>query len=185
MVSIQFRDEKVNGTTLHFLAVPLVTPTWAVKGGYLYVGLYPQVVAAAVDAVDHRSPSILQRPEFAAVMKRLGDHPAASLSFTNLPGVAPDGYADLLSSTRLFLGLGDIFGAPSPMFVVPPLRQLMAELTPTGSVSWADATGWHSTAISPFPGAEILSAGDTGGGGMMQIPMMMGAFSSMREQMGR
>ncbi len=185
MVSIQFRDEKVNGTTLHYLAVPLVTPTWAVKGGYLYVGLYPQVVAAAVDSVDHKSPSILTRPEFAATMKRLGDHPAASLSFTNLPGVAPDGYTDLLSTTRLFLGLGDIFGAQAPMFVVPPLRQVMVELAPSGSVSWADATGWHSTAVSPFPGAEILSAGNTGGGGMMQLPMFLGAIGGMREQLGR
>ena len=181
-VQVQFRESTANDTTLHFLAVPLFTPTWAVKGGNLYVGLYPEVVAAAVDSVDRHSPSILQRPEFAAVMKRLGDHPAASLSFTNLPGVAPDGYTDLLGTSRLFLGLGDIFGAQAPVLVVPPLRQVMAELSPSGAVSWADSAGWHSTAVTPFPGAEVLSAGNTGGGGMAQLPFLFGAMGEGMQQ---
>ncbi len=185
MIEVQFRESQVNGTTLHYLAVPLVTPTWAVKGGQLFVGLYPQVVAAAVDGADHKGPSILQRPEYVATLKRLGNHPAASVAFVNLPGVAPDGYADLLGTTRLLLGMGDIFGAHAPPLVVPPLRQVLPELTPAGSVSWADAAGWHSAAVSPFPGAEILGAGSSGGGGLAQLPMMLGAFGQGFQQMQR
>jgi hypothetical protein len=176
-VEIQFRDTTANGTTLHYLAVPLVTPTWAVKHGTLFVGLYPQVVAAAVDAADHPVPSILQRPAFTALMHRLGDHPAASETFIDLPSIAPDGYTDLLGTSRLFLGLGDVFGAHPPALVVPPLRAVLAELSPSGAVTWADAAGWHSAAVSPFPGAEVLSGGNSGGGGLAQLPVLFGVLS--------
>ena len=119
-VRIQFREQPVAGTTLHYLAVPLVTPTWAIKGNTMYVGLYPQVVTAAVDEAAHHKASILQRPEFTATLHRLGDRPASSLAWVNLPAVAPDSYADLLAGTRLWLGLGDVFGAQAPILVRPP-----------------------------------------------------------------
>ena len=176
-IEIRFLESTAGGTTLHYLAVPLITPTWAVKDGYLYVGLYPQVVVGAIDAADRHGPSILQRPELAQLMKRLGNHPAASLQFTDLPDVAPDGYAGLLGESRLLLGIGDIFGAHPPILVVPPLRQVLDQLEPSGSVTWADATGWHAEAISPFPGAELLSGGSAGGGeSLSQLPGLLQLF---------
>ena len=110
-VEIQFREQQAAGVTLHYLAVPLITPTWAVKGDMLYVGLYPQTVAAAVDEAAHHTAathagSILQRPEFIALQHRLGDHPAATISFVNLPGVAPDGYGDLLAGVAVVARAG-------------------------------------------------------------------------------
>ena len=182
-VSITFREQPgPDGTTLHYLAVPFVAPTWAVKGNMLYVGLYPQVVVAAVDEAAHHKESILQRPEFVAVMHRLGDHPANSLSFIDLPAVAPDGYTDLLGGVQLWLGIGDLLGAHAPAMTVPTLRQIQGELTPAGEQSWSDATGWHSMDISPFPGAEAVTAGG-GGGGMMQQMMMMSAVGQAVAEM--
>ncbi len=175
---VQFRESPASGTTLHYLAIPLVTPTWAVKNGYLYVGLYPQVVAAAIDLADRHGPSILTRAEFVATMAKLGSHPAASLSFTDMVQVAPDAYTDLLGESRLILGLGDIVGAHPPVMVVPPLRQVLDQLEPAGSVSWADAAGWHSADLSPFPGAEALSNGSAGGG-LSSLPSLIGAMGQI------
>jgi hypothetical protein len=178
-VTIQFRESTVNGTVLHYLAVPLVTPTWAIKGGYLYVGLYPQVVAAAVEAKG--GPSILTKPAFTAMLRRLGDHPAATVSFVDLPTVAPDAYADLLGGVRLWLGMGDLFGANAPVMAVPELKQIMPELTPSGAVTWADSAGWHAMTVSPFPGAEILGAGS--GGSPIQQFMLLGSLGQGMQAM--
>ncbi len=181
-VEIQFREQPAAGTTLHYLAVPLFTPTWAVKNGYLYVGLYPQVVAAAIDSADRKGPSILKRPELTQLMQRLGNHPAASIAFTDLPHLAPEGYVDLLGESRLLLGIGDVFGAHPPVMEVPPLRQVVDQLEPAGAVTWADAAGWHSQAVSPFPGAEVLGSGGGGGGGLttlLQLPSLLTSLGGL------
>ena len=163
-VKIEFHDSVVNGVKLHFLAVPFVTPCWAVKDGYLYMALYPQVVSAAVEQVGKKGPSILQRAEYLAVMKQLGDHPACSVEFSNLPANAPEGYATLLMVSRMYLGMGDIFGVRVPTMVIPPLNKLLPELAPSGGVSWTDANGFHVKAISPFPGSELVSGSGAGSG---------------------
>src|SRR5439155_26257391 len=46
---IEFKRTPLNGTTLHHFAIPVVSPSWAIKDGNLYVGLYPQVVEGAVE----------------------------------------------------------------------------------------------------------------------------------------
>ena len=187
-VEVTFREQALpDGTVLHYLAVPLVTPTWAIKGDMLYVGLYPQTVAAALDEAAHHGTggSILQRPEFVALQKRLGGHPSASFSFDNLPAMAPDGYGDLLSMSRLWLGMGDLIGAHPPALVVPSLRQVMAELSPAGASTWADAAGWHAMAVSPFPGAEAVTAGGGGVASMYQQAMVFGALGQAMQQANR
>ena len=48
------------------------------------------------------------------------------------------------------------------------------------SVSWVDETGWHSKAVSSFPGAEIFGGGGGQGvGTIMQI--IGGAGAAMRK----
>jgi hypothetical protein len=156
-IKIEFHDQVVKGVTLHYLGIPFITPCWTVKDGNLYMGLYPQVVSAAVEQVAGKSPSILDRPEYIALMKRLGNHPASSVSFSNLPATAPEMYSGLLLFTRMYLGYADIFGVHPPAIVVPPLENIMAELSPSGSVVWSDAMGLHAKSVCPFPGCEMIS----------------------------
>ena len=161
-IKIEFRDSIVNGVTVHYLAVPLITPCWAVKDGNLYLGMYPQIVSAAVDQVARKGPSILQRSEYAAMLKRLGDRPASSVQFYNLPETAPDGYSDLLAISRLYLGAADIFGVNAPAMVVPPLSKILPELSPSGAVGWSDSAGYHMKTISPFLGSEATASASVG-----------------------
>ena len=67
--TIAVERTKIAGTTLHHLAVPLVSPSWAIKDGNLYLGLYPQVVEAAVEQGGPGHKSILDNEDFQAVRK--------------------------------------------------------------------------------------------------------------------
>jgi len=147
------------GTTLHHLAVPLVSPSWAIKDGNLYLGLYPQVVEAAIEQGSGRNKSILDNEDFIAVRKRLGGQGASGIGFANLPKTAPEGYQQLLMISRLYLGGADLFGAQTPPLAIPPLRKIMPHLTPSGDIAWTDASGWHYKGVSPFPGSDILTPG--------------------------
>jgi prepilin-type processing-associated H-X9-DG protein len=58
--------------------------------------------------------------------------------------------------------MADMFGAKTPVLVLPTLAKLLPHLTPAASVAWVDDAGWHMKAISPFPGSELLSSGGMG-----------------------
>lgn len=165
-MTIEFKRSQVGGATLHHFAIPFVSPSWAIKDGNLYVGLYPQVVEAAMEQGGGKGKSILDNEDFVAVQKRLGGQQASGLTFENLPKTAPEGYQEVMMMSRLYLGFADMFGADTPAMLLPPLRKIMPHLSPAGSVSWTDATGWHSKAVSPFPGSEMLTPG---GGGQVLI----------------
>jgi hypothetical protein len=157
-MTIEFQKEVINGLTVHYLAVPFVTPSWAISDGNLYFGLYPQVVVAAADQVKKHAPSILDKPEYKAVMKRLGDHPAGTVEFCNLPATAPDSYSNLLLLSRMYLGGVDMLGVHPPALTIPPLNKIVPELSPSGAVSWTDSAGLHMRSISPFPGCELIAS---------------------------
>jgi prepilin-type processing-associated H-X9-DG protein len=189
-MKVEFHSSVVNGVTLHFLAVPFVTPCWAVKDGYLYLGLYPQIVSAAVDQVSKKGPSILSRTEFTAMMKQLGNHAASSLEFSNLAATAPEGYTGVLAISRLYLGMGDMFGLHMPMMVIPPLGKIMSELTPSGSVTWVDAAGFHSKSLSPFPGSGVLAGSSAGasvviGEASLMTSILLPSLNKARETANR
>ena len=189
-IKIEFQESVSNGVTLHYLAVPLVTPCWAVKDGNLYLGLYPQVVSAAVDQVTRKAPSILDRPEFVALMKRLGDHAASSIEFSDLPSTAPQGYSNLLAISRLYLGFADIYGVPMPMNVIPMLSRITPELAPSGGVSWSDSSGFYAKSVSPFPGSELLAGSGMGSSAFIAedgllVSIMLPSLNKARETANR
>jgi len=98
-ITVQFRTLNDGGLTIHYLAVPFVSPAWAVKGDNMYLALYPQIISAAARYADGHGPSITSNPAFIAVQQRLGEHKASGLSFSNLPETAGDGYQDLLMAS--------------------------------------------------------------------------------------
>jgi prepilin-type processing-associated H-X9-DG protein len=181
-MSMAFKQTKADGTTLHHLTSPIVSPAWAVRDGNLYMGLYPQVVEAAAAHVAGKGKSILENEDFVAVRKRLGDVPASGVSFANLPKTAPDGYQEILLVMRTYLGFADLFGADTPALVLPPIRKIMPELTPAGSVSWTDAAGWHAKSVSPFPGSTALTPG---GGGQVILAQQGLALSIILPSLNR
>jgi hypothetical protein len=192
-VRVSFRETKVNGVTLHFAATPFITPTWAVHQGNLYVGLYPQVVAAAASHTSRGGKGLADNKDFAALRQRLlagagNNAKAASVGFVDLPTTAPSSYQTWLAISSM-ARFGDLFGVESPALLFPTMHVLMQHLTPAGSVSWADETGWHLRGVSPFPGS-VAFASDSGGmmdaqSTAMIVSVLLPSLNRAREQANR
>jgi prepilin-type processing-associated H-X9-DG protein len=157
-ITLQFRQASIDGTNVHFLAAPLITPSWAIKDGTLYIGLYPQVVDGAFSrAAD--SQSIRDNPAFQATMQSLqAPSQFSSFSFVDLPKTMPGSYQACLALVRLYFGLGDLIDMQSPPMILPPLPKLLAETEPAGAVGWSDDAGYHLKTIEPFPGASVIGS---------------------------
>jgi general secretion pathway protein G len=156
-IKLRFLTTESNGTTIHYVGTPIISPAWAVKNGYLVAALFPQMVAGAVDQIGANKPSILDNPDYQDLRKRLGVAKANEVMFLDLQKTAPDAYASHVAVSRL-TGFADLLGVDAPAMLLPPLGRLMPHLTPAGSVTWTDAEGIHVKALSPFPGATMLAS---------------------------
>ena len=158
---VSFKQAKVGGVTVQYLATPLVTPSWSIQDGNLYFGLYPQLVAGAAGHVSREGKSILDNEKFVALRKRLGGQKATSFQFYDLPATAPTNYQTwlMLSSFGKF---GDLLGVDTPPMMLPPLQTFVGHVSVAGSVTWTDAAGWHFRGVTPFPGGTLV-ASETGG----------------------
>jgi hypothetical protein len=175
-MNITFNTTHQGDLTIHYLGIPVIAPSWAIKDGNLYVGLYPQVVSGAADHVASKGKSILENEDFMALRKRLGESTEISaISYSDLPRTAAEGYQEVLMLSRVYLGLADLFGAKTPALALPTLNKLLPHVTPAASVAWVDKTGWHSKQITPFPGSEILNGGGMGSIMAAQQAMFLGA----------
>ena len=191
-VNVAIRQTKAGDVTVKYVASPMFTPSWAIHGGNLYFGIYPQVVASAA-AHASRGGGLLDNKDFVALRQRLlagagGGARASSVQFMDLPKTAPSSYQTwlLVSSLARF---GDVMGIESPAMLFPTMDVLMQHLSPAGSVSWTDDAGWHMRAVSPFPGSTLLAA-DTGGMMSMQSSALMASIllpslNRAREQANR
>jgi prepilin-type processing-associated H-X9-DG protein len=157
---------------VHYLAVPMVAPAWAVRDGNLYIALYPQMVAAAADHVWAARPSLLDNERFAAMRGTAGDAKVSSFGWVDVPNNVGDGYQSSIMLTRLAAGMADMMGVDAPAMVLPPLHKLRAHLSPVAGFGWSDDKGWHMRSTSPFPGASYL--GTPGNAAMSQYMMMAG-----------
>ena len=173
-INIAFTTTRQGDLTIHYLAIPVIAPSWAIKDGNLYVGLYPQVVNGAADHVASGGKSILENEDFVALRKRLGGADNSAISFSDLPKTASEGYQEILMLSRVYLGMADLFGAKTPALVLPTMSKLLPHVTPAASVAWVDKAGWHSKQITPFPGSEILNSGGMGSLMAAQQTMFLG-----------
>jgi prepilin-type processing-associated H-X9-DG protein len=155
--ALSIETSKIDGLTVHYFQIPALSPCWAIKNKTLYVALFPQILAGAAEVDPAAGRSILTNEDFLAARKRLGvAGTAISLSYMDLPRLAPRGYQMVLALQRTALGFGDMFGMQTPAMVLPPLNKIMPHLAPSLSATWIDEAGWHYRGVTPFPGAEIL-----------------------------
>ncbi len=147
---------KIGEMTVHYFPVPALAPCWTIKNNTFYFALFPQVLAGAAEQ-DGGGKSVLANEDFNAARKRLGlNNNAVSISYMDLPKLAPRGYQMVLALQRTALGFSDMFGLQTPAMVLPPLNKIQPHLAPSMGASWVDEAGWHYRAVSPFPGAELL-----------------------------
>lgn len=156
-VTIAFREGKIGDQKVHYLGLPLISPAWAIADGNLYVALYPEVAAAGAGVLANHESAILENQDFMGLYHRLGEHQASSFQFLDLPRLAPGTYQPWLMLSHLS-GVGDLFGVPAPLGILPPLNKLMPNLSPAGQMGWSDPDGYHFTSLAPFPGAEMFAS---------------------------
>lgn len=147
----------MGGMKVHSLMVSMLSPSWSVHEGKLYLAIFPQAIQTAAMYAKGDQPTILKNEKFTAMRRQLAAEHATSLSFSDLPLTAPATYQSYVMLTQMIGAvIAQQTGAP-PMIMLPPLGQIMPHLTPAGSASWADATGYRYMETSPFPGASLLS----------------------------
>jgi prepilin-type processing-associated H-X9-DG protein len=189
-MTLSFATRKIGGQTVHYLPLPLVTPTWTIKDGNWYFALAPQTVVAAAEVAGRKGPSILENEEFAAIRKRLGGDKVESIEFLDLVREAPMNYGSWVAISRL-VGIGDLFGVKSPLMVLPSLQVVMANLGPACSTSYADSAGLHLQAVSSFPGSQVLGTDPLSaymtsvGPSALMMSVMLPSLSKAREVANR
>jgi prepilin-type processing-associated H-X9-DG protein len=182
-VAIKQVKTKSGDVTINYIAVPLVTPSWAIKDGKLYAALYPQIVESAVlRGVPQKT--ILENPAFVALQKRLGDQKVQGITFVDLPKSAPRSYPMLLMATRTISGLAEMWDVPVPAMALPRLEVLMKYISPMGGQSWSDEQGFYYKSVSPFPGAGMLE-GPRFLGPLMLVGPAIGAASARAQAGGQ
>ena len=182
---LRFDTVQLDGMTVHYLAVPLVSPSWVVHDGNLYAAAFPQVAAAAAKRGTDAGSSILHNPGFTALRERLGhSSDATGMTFDDLPQTAPQAYGAWLMISRV-AGFADLFGIKSPPILLPPLQKLVGHLSPAGSVKWVDNKGIHMRGVEPFPGSTMV-ASDPAISAIYAEPLlvsiMLPAINKAREQ---
>lgn len=150
------RTTEVDGVTLHYFALPAVAPTLAIRDGRMYLGLQPQTVVAAMRTAKAGGKSILDNAAFARLHRACGGQPIATFKFYDLPQTFGGGYQTMLLMTRIYLGMGDMFGVQTPAMMMPPVDQVLPHVAPAGMFTWSDDAGIHMRGRSPFPGASLL-----------------------------
>ena len=186
-VTLAFRKTRIGQIDVNYLAIPLVTPSWAIQDDYLCIGLYPQVAASAAGHIAAKGKSILDNPDFVALRTRLGGDKASAIRFMDLRATAADAYSTWRAIASLDQ-IADVFGVDAPPALMPPLDQLMDQLTPAGQVTWTDADGWHLRTISPFPGSEVLGTDPSSmsaGQEAMLVSVLLPSLNRAREQANR
>jgi len=185
-IQMAFVQTRIGSLNVHTISLPGFAPSWAVKDGMLYAGLYPQTVAGAAQA-EGKGKSILDNPAFVGLRKRLGAEGAMSFTFADLPQTAPEAYQVLLMMSQFGIGMADMYGVKTPPLVIPPLKKLLEHLSPAAEFFWVDDTGWHYKSLAPFPGAELLSSSNNLGiatSGMM-VSIMLPALNAAKERANR
>ncbi|HEY1686166.1 MAG TPA: hypothetical protein VGG19_15475 [Tepidisphaeraceae bacterium] len=157
-ITVAVRNTQYNGNTIHYVAVPLISPAWTIVDGNLYFALYPQAVAGAVAFEKSGGESILDNPTFTQLRSQLKGEQCSMIKFADVPKTIDASYPVWLALSH-YAGFADLFGVSSPPMLLPPIASIKKELSPVMSVGYWDQTGWHARSRSPFPGA-IFFAGD-------------------------
>jgi prepilin-type processing-associated H-X9-DG protein len=157
-LNVGFDTTKIGNTTIHYVALPVLSPSWAIADGNLYMGLYPQMVAEAAGQVSSKGKSLLDNASFMQLRKKLGGEKATGFAYSDLPQTVNDSYQFLLMLSQAAVGAGELTGVKGPPMVLPPLSKLRKHLAPAAEFFWSDDTGWHAKSSSPFPGAQLLGS---------------------------
>jgi hypothetical protein len=175
LLTVTFRTETIDGLEVHYADIPVIMPSWTIKDGIWYLGMYPQVVVSAAERPAGKS--ILDNPHYQDLMQRLGSPTQiGGMEFVDVPVLADQGYQGVMLLTSIFVGGGDLAGLHAPPMVLPTLRDIKPELEPIGGVTWVDDAGWHAKSVCAFPGDAMLAVDQNGASLLLQCVSTIGTL---------
>lgn len=178
-----FRSTTIDGVPVRILPLALVNLSVAVQGDYLVIALQPQSAVAAARYITSPDgkPNLASAAGYKQALARLGAPPTAATSYLDLPTFAPTGYQTLVFAANA-LGAGStILGADVPVAQIPPYYKVAGAFSPDVSACWADETGLHLRAETPFPGASLV-AEDVASMGILQLITASGMLGGHMRQ---
>ena len=166
----KFSVEKLDTGTLMVsgIRLPFLTIAWTVRGNYFYISNL-EGISPAIEHVEKKGPSILENQTYLAVRSAFPAQKATSITFSEPAKLYPDVYQLIMT----YLPMAKLAGLNIPGNLIPVPQRAAPFLTPGGSVSWADADGFHISSRSAFPGAELLSG--QASGSMVAAPALVAA----------
>ncbi len=148
---------QVGNAIIYYLQTPTFMPAWCVTGNEFLFSPFPRTIQLTLEHKPGRD-SILNSAKFKKVMSRLGaDNGMECVGYADDPAMAPAGYMEIAMLEKLIPLFTGIHLHPPLTAVFPKLADLENILTPSGFVTWHDASGIHSRAISAFPGSELFT----------------------------
>ena len=164
-----FTSER-DGVTLTTVPLPGVAPTWAVVDGTFVLGVYPQTLTAVLDRRAAGGETILATAAFADALDagreaaaEAGSAGVTSVSFVDLPTLAPQAWGSLLVLEHVGTGFASMTSRELVPAVLPPFARVRPLLSASTGAGWPTEEGSTSTAVAPFPGSSILGGGGDGG----------------------
>ncbi len=148
---------RVGTQTIYYLQTPTLLPAWCIADNKFYFALYPRTIQLAFEHQADKT-SIANSAKFQDVLRRLGNVSGIQgVGYADDPALVPAGYMGTLLISKLVPLLTGMRLHPPLTSLLPTLGDLEDILTPSGSITWTDSTGFHSRNISAFPGGSLLT----------------------------
>lgn len=143
----------VAGLTFTTLDNGLLSPSWAIKNGFLVIAPSRTVLAHALSEMD--KGSIIDVLEFTQLRSRLHAPAGASFGYADLPKSLSQMYANWIYTADR---AGRRIPPPLKLLPIPGGLDLEKHTTPAVSATWTTNGDLVFRTISPYPGSELLSA---------------------------
>jgi len=136
---------------------PMVSPSWAVRDGHLFVGLSSQAITRMHRQVTDAGTSILDNDAFTQMRARLNGDQSSSLMYADIPATAETYYQNYAQYLGMASGPAQRQANIDLTQFLPPFNALSPHLARAGKITFTDENGFHTHYIVPFPGAEVFS----------------------------
>jgi len=178
--STSYRDHRIEYLNLTGVPMP-VAPAWTVHQKRIVVGLYPQMVMAAVDRLLDASPedSLATNPDFARARKTLGGL-GSSVTYLDTRRAIEQLYAVALPLAQMGLSMGQSEGLKLDVSSLPGRRPLTQHLFAHVSTAKREESGVLCSSYGPLPFGVPSVAESAGGTTVMATAILLPSLSRAR-----
>jgi hypothetical protein len=148
-----------DGTTVYTLTTPVASPSWAVDGDVLMLGISPNALRLASEWMEQPEADSLGASEaWTTLWDRLDvDAEPNGIMYADLERSAPMVWQTYQMGLALIAGEFNRETGENLFELLPDLSEVTPHLGPAANASWTDDAGYHVRTISPFPGSLLYS----------------------------